>query len=280
MGTYVELPGVRTWYESEGAGDPLLLLHGGLCTNETWGAQRAALAAHYHLFLPERRGHGHTPDVDGPLSYQAMADDTIAFIESVVGGPAHLVGWSDGGIVALLVAIARPDLTRKVVAMGATFLPGPQSFAAPETLDHMTPDAPDMAMFRDMYAATSPDGAAHWPIVVAKVGDMIRTQPTISKGDLGRIGAPTLVLVGDDDLATFEHTIALYRAIPGSELAVVPGTSHALPMEKPEQVNRLILDFLGNDAVPTLFPIRRAPPVSDEVPAHGAPEAPRSRATG
>lgn len=258
MGEYVELPGVKTWYEAEGAGDPLLLLHGGLCTNDTWGAQRADFAARYRLFLPERRGHGHTPDVEGPLSYQDMAADTITFIESVVGGPAHLVGWSDGGIVALLVAIARPDLVRKVVAMGANFLPGPESSAAPELLDHMSADAPEMAAFRGMYEASSPDGADHWPVIVNKVADMIRTQPTISTDDLARISAPTLVLVGDDDLTTLEHTIALYRAIPKSELAVVPGTSHALPMEKPEYANQLILDFLTNDPAPTMFPIRRA----------------------
>ncbi|WP_329255647.1 alpha/beta hydrolase [Streptomyces canus] len=267
MGEYVELPGVTTWYEAEGAGDPLLLLHGGLCTNETWGAQRADLAARYRLFLPERRGHGHTPDVEGSLSYQDMADDTIAFIESVVEGPAYLVGWSDGGIVALLVAIARPDLAQKVVAMGANFLPGPESSAAPALLDHMSADAPDMAAFREMYEAASPDGGEHWPVIVDKVLDMIRTQPTISTDDLAHISAPTLVLVGDDDLVTLEHTIALYRAIPDSELAVVPGTSHALPMEKPEQVNRLILDFLTNDPVPTMLPIRRA----TGTPSDGSP---------
>ncbi|MBC9724204.1 alpha/beta fold hydrolase [Streptomyces sp. TRM68367] len=259
MGDYVELRWVRMWYEAEGAGDPLLLLHGGLCTNETWAAQRTDFAARYRVFLPERRGHGHTPDVEGPLSYQDMADDTVAFIESVVGGPAHLVGWSDGGVVALLVAIARPDLVRKVVAMGASFLPGPQSGAAPEMLDHVTPDAPDLAMFRQAYEATSPDGADHWPVVMGKLTDMFRTQPTIPEEDLARIGAPTLVLVGDDDLITLEHTVALYRAIPGSELAVVPGTSHALLMEKPAEVNRIILDFLANEPVQTLLPLRRAP---------------------
>ncbi|MET9959515.1 alpha/beta hydrolase [Streptomyces sp. NPDC006326] len=258
MGDYVELPGVRTWYEAEGAGDPLLLLHGGFCTNETWGAQRPDFAAEYHVFLPERRGHGRTPDVAGPLSYEAMADDTIAFIESVVGGPAHLVGWSDGGIVALLVAIGRPDLVRKVVAIGANFLPAPQSTAAPEALDDMAADGDDLAFFREAYQAVSPDGAEHWPVVVAKVADMIRTQPTISTDALARISAPTLVLAGDDDLVTLEHTVALYRAIPNSELAVVPGTSHGLPMEKPGQVNRLILDFLTNDPIPTIFPVRRA----------------------
>src|SRR6478609_8064119 len=70
MGDYVDLPGVRTWYEVEGDGDPLVLLHGGFCTNDTWGAQRADLAAGHRLYLPERRAHGHTPDVAGPLTYQ------------------------------------------------------------------------------------------------------------------------------------------------------------------------------------------------------------------
>lgn len=259
MGDYAELPGVKTWYEIDGAGDPLVLLHGGLCTNETWGAQRADFAARFRVLLPERRGHGHTPDVDGPLSYQDMADDTIAFIESLVDGPAHLVGWSDGGVIALLVAIARPDLVRKVVAMGANFLPTPQSGAAPEMLDQLTPDAPDLTMFREAYEAVSPDGAAHWPVVVGKLVDMFRTEPTIRTENMARISVPTLVLVGDDDLITLEHTIALYRAIPGSELAVVPGTSHALLMEKPGEVNRIILDFLANDPIPTMLPIRRSP---------------------
>ncbi|MFC5220289.1 alpha/beta fold hydrolase [Streptomyces coerulescens] len=262
MGDYVQLPGVRTWYETDGAGDPLVLLHGGLCTNETWEPQRAEFATRFGLFLPERRAHGHTPDVDGPLSYRDMADDTVAFVESVVGGPAHLVGWSDGAIVALLVAIARPDLVRKVVAVGANFLPNPQSGAVPELLDRLTPDDPDMAVFRERYEAVSPDGAAHWPVVVRKLIAMFRTEPVISEAELGRIGAPTLVLVGDDDMMTLEHTIALYRAIPDSQLAVVPGTSHALPMEKPSEVNRIVLDFLAHEPVATMMPVRRARPAA------------------
>ncbi|GHB26932.1 hypothetical protein GCM10010346_58150 [Streptomyces chryseus] len=134
-----------------------------------------------------------------------MADDTIAFMESLVNAPAHLVGWSDGGVVALLVAIARPDLVRKVVAMGANFLPGPQSVVAPEMLEQMTPDAPDLATFRQAYEAVSPDGAAHWPVVVGKLADMYRTGPTIPTEDLARISRPTLVLVGDDDLIVRAH---------------------------------------------------------------------------
>jgi pimeloyl-ACP methyl ester carboxylesterase len=259
MGDYADLPGVRTWYETEGTGDPLVLLHGGFCTNDTWGAQRADLAAEYRLFLPERRAHGHTPDVAGPLTYQDMADDTVDFLETVVRGAAHLVGWSDGGIVALLVAVARPDLVRKAVVIGANFRPGPECFVEPAMLDTMTPDAPDLAFFREMYEAVSPDGADHWPTVAAKLTGMWRTQPTLTVEDLARVRAPTLVLVGDDDMMTLEHTTALYRAIPQSQLAVVPGASHLAPLEKPALVNRLVLDHLAQDAVETMMPIRRAP---------------------
>ena len=257
MGEYVELPGVRTWYEVEGQGDPVLLLHGGFVTNETWGAQRADFAADHRTFLPERRAHGHTPDVEGRLSYYDMASDTIDFLTSVVESPAHLVGWSDGGIVALLVAIERPDLVRKIVVTGANFKPVPEIGMA-EALDELDADAPEMEMFRAMYEAASPDGAEHWPVVVGKMVEMSRTEPDIPMEDLGRIGSPTLVVVGDDDFVPLEHTIELYRAITNSELAVVPGTSHAHFMEKPSLVNRIVLDFLDNDPVPTMMPIRRA----------------------
>jgi pimeloyl-ACP methyl ester carboxylesterase len=260
MGDYVELPGVRTWYETDGAEDaePLLLLHGGLSTNETWGAQRADLAAVYRLFLPERRAHGRTPDVEGPLSYGDMADDTVDFIETIVKGPAHLVGWSDGGIVALLVALVRPDLVRKIVAIGANFRPTPEILAEPAMLEHMADDSPAMAPLRDLYAAASPDGPDHWPVVLSKLADMFAVEPALTTAELSRITAPTLILAGDDDMMTLEHTIDLYRAIPASELAIVPGTSHAVPMEKPALVNTLILDFLTKDPAPTMFPIRRA----------------------
>ncbi|MFG3161125.1 alpha/beta fold hydrolase [Streptomyces sp. NPDC048232] len=258
MGDYADLPGVRTWYESEGTGDPLVLLHGGFCTNDTWGAQRADLAAAYRLLLPERRAHGHTPDVDGPLTYQDMADDTVAFLETVVDAPAHLVSWSDGAVVALLVALARPDLVRRVVLIGANFRPGGECFVEPGMLDAMTPDSPDMSFFREMYEAVSPDGADHWPVVAVKMIDMWRTQPTLTESDLGRITAPALVMTGDDDLMTLEHTTALYRALPDARLAVLPGASHLVPLEKPALVNGLVLDHLGQEAaVETMMPVRR-----------------------
>jgi pimeloyl-ACP methyl ester carboxylesterase len=192
------------------------------------------------------------------MSYDVMAADTIGFLDAVVGGPAHLVGWSDGGIIGLLVAMARPDLVRKLVAISANF---DTSGLVPETAEgmmSMTADSDDLAVFRTAYEAASPDGPGHWPVVFAKFQEMVSTQPNMTVEQLGRISAPTLVVAGDDDMITLEHTTALFRAIPDCELAIVPGTSHALVMEKPQLVNRLVLDFLEKDPVPTFMPLRRS----------------------
>jgi pimeloyl-ACP methyl ester carboxylesterase len=118
VAAYVDAVGVRTYYEAEGVGDPLVLLHGGLCTIEAFGAQTAALAPHYRVVNPERRGHGRTPDVPGPITYDNMTGDTIAFLDAVDVRDAHLVGWSDGAVVALKVALRRPDLVGKLVLIG------------------------------------------------------------------------------------------------------------------------------------------------------------------
>ena len=259
MGGYVQIGDLSTWYDEQGAGEPLVLFHGGLSTNETWAAQIPDFAARFRVVAPERRGHGHTPDGEGPLSYDLMAEDMIGFLETVVGEPAHIVGWSDGGIVGLIVAMARPDLVRKLVAISANFDTSGMVREAIEGMTSTTADSDDLAMFRGSYEAASPDGPEHWPVVFDKFQLMISTQPNITVEQLARIRAPTLVLAGDDDMITVEHSAALFRAIPNSELALVPGTSHALVMEKPDLVNRLVIDFLEKDPVPTYMPFRRRP---------------------
>jgi pimeloyl-ACP methyl ester carboxylesterase len=255
---YVEIGGLKTWYDESGSGDPLLLLHGGLCTNETWAPQMSEFAEYFRVLAPERRGHGHTPDVDEPLSYDVMATDTIGFLETVVRGPANVVGWSDGGIIGLIVAMRRPDLVRKLVPISANF----DTAGVPEEIQSqflsMQPDGEALARLRSLYEATSPDGPEHWPVLVAKFMEMVSREPHIPTTDLARISAPTLVLAADDDLQSLEHTIELFDAIPGAELAIVPGTSHLLTMEKADAVNRLILDFIRNDPAPTRMPLRRA----------------------
>ena len=116
---YLELDSVHTYYEAVGDGPPLVLLHGGMCPIETWGELIPQLSSSFRLYAPERRGHGRTADVDGPITYDLMATDTIAFLEAMALGPIDLVGWSDGGIVGVLVALWRPDLVKRLVVVGA-----------------------------------------------------------------------------------------------------------------------------------------------------------------
>ena len=250
MGRYVEIGALKTWYDEQGEGEPLVLLHGGMSTNATWAAQMPELSAHFRIIAPERRGHGHTPDLDGPLSYDVMSADTIGFVDALVGGPAHLVGWSDGGIVGLLVAMARPDLVRKLIVIGTNFDTSGLTPEAMEGFTTLSADSDDLAMLREAYQTASPDGPRHWPLMVDKFKEMVSTQPAITLEQLARITAATLVVVGDHDIVRLDHTSTLFRAIPDSELAVVPGTSHFLTMEKPDLVNRLLLDFLTNDPRP------------------------------
>lgn len=120
MASYVELGGLRTWYDELGTGDPLVLLHPGLVDSRAFGPNLDALAARFRTFTPERRGHGRTPDVDGPITFELMADDTIRFLEQVVGAKTRLVGCSDGAIVALLVALRRPELVSHLVSSPAS----------------------------------------------------------------------------------------------------------------------------------------------------------------
>ena len=259
MGTYVQIGELKTWYDEAGTGEPLVLLHGGIVTNETWGPQLVELPEHFHVFAPERRGHGHTPDVDGPFHYATMAQDTIGFLEQVVKEPAHLVGWSDGGIIGLLIAIERPDLVKKLVAISANYNLDGMPDEAKAGLLATPPEADDMAMMRQLYEAASPDGPEHWPVVFRKFLQMATNEPDIPLSDLAKITLPTLIASGDDDMVALEHTLEIYRAIPKAELAIVPGTSHCLAMEKPELVDKIIIDFLVKEPVPEMMPLRRAP---------------------
>ena len=241
-------------YSVDGSGDAVVLLHGGLSDRTAWQLQIPALSASFQTYAFDRRGHGTSPDTDAPFDYDDMADETIGFIEAVVERPAHLVGWSDGGIVALLVSLKRPDLVRRQVLIGANFdVDG--LLADFDTGDD--PEAEHVAAVKAIYENVAPD-PAHWPEFYRKGTRLFREQPHIPPADLARVAAPTLVLVGDDDCIHHSHTVELFERIPDAQLAVVPGTSHFLQLEKPALVNQLILEFLAETAPPTtVFPMRR-----------------------
>jgi pimeloyl-ACP methyl ester carboxylesterase len=181
-----------------------------------------------------------------------MAQDTITFIDTVIGRPVYLLGCSDGAILALTVALRRPDLVRRLVfAAGVFHRDGWEN----GVLDGEPPD-----FLRQSYGEVSPDGAGHYEVIVAKLATMHAREPALTHDDLAKITCRTLVMIADDDEVRLEHAVDLYRSLPSAELAVVPGTSHGLLAEKPELCNMVITEFLTKDPIRTFAPIRRAAP--------------------
>ena len=179
-----------------------------------------------------------------------MAADTVEFIETVVGAPVFLAGCSDGAVVALTVALRRPELVRRLVLAAGVFH---RDGWADGVLDGDPPE-----FMRHSYGELSPDGIGHYEVLVAKLAAMHAGEPTFTAADLRRFTGRTLVMVADDDEVRLEHALELYRGLPDAELAVVPGTSHGLLVEKPALCNLLITEFLARDPVATYAPIRRA----------------------
>lgn len=241
---YVDLAGIATYYEQHGSGDPVLLLHGGFASLETWQPQVDYLAAHYAVHAPERPGQGRTPDGPGPITFEGMVADTLAYLDAFDLAAVHVVGFSDGAVTGLNLAMQHPDRVRSLVAISANLSPDAFVDDSEDTGDD---DAGDdgSSDVREAYDRLSPDGPAHGDVVLAKLMHLWETEPRIDPADLGRIGAPTLVLAGDGDVITTEHTLSIARAIPGAQLCIVPGAGHMVTEQRPALVNAVVHAFLA-----------------------------------
>ena len=238
---YVNLAGLESYHEIEGAGDPLLLLHGGFCSLETMRELGSDLASSYRVHAPERPGHGRTPDRDGPYSYAGMVTDSLAYLDAVGLDSVHVVGFSDGAIAGLMMALDHPDRVRSLVAISANL--DPTGFVAEELFAAAVP-AESMARVDAQYAELSPDGPAHAEAVTAKLHAMWVAEPQIPRAALAGITAPTLVMAGDHDMIAPEHTLAIAEGIAGAQLCIVPGASHMLVEERPALIGRIVREFL------------------------------------
>lgn len=258
---YIDIDGHPTWVVDHGGdGEPVLLLHGGVSSSDMLLEVLGPALDGFRLLAFDRRGHGRTADTPGPMSYGSMADETVGVIASVVGSsPAHLVGFSDGANVAMHVALRRPDLARSLVLIGGNYH---HDGLVPDFLDFdWDPGVPLVQLVTAAYGERSPDGVGHFREVLDKSRAMWATQPTLTTADLRAIEAPALVLVGDGDEMTLQHTCSLYESLPDGRLAVIPGTSHLVVLEQPDIVSELVLAFLRDHGPPqTLAPRRRGAP--------------------
>ena len=246
--------GAELWWDELGTGQPLVLLHGGLADSRFFSRNVPVLAERFHVYTPDARGHGRTPDLPGPVTPELLLRDVVAFLTTVVGGPAHLAGHSLGASTALHVALRHPGLVRRLILVSASIRP-PRLKAA----DSPWPGLDELVrLLGPGYGEVSPDGEAHFPVVASKIVTMLAGTPALAQADLGGVGCRTLLMAGDEDAVPLDDTLALYNAIPDTELAIVPGTSHFLLREKPDLCNAIMLDFLTGAHVPAVPPVRGA----------------------
>ena len=246
-GEYAEIHGVKMYYEIHGEGRPIVLLHGGTSSLHISFAEQVPVFAKNHRVIGiEQMGHGHTGDVAGrELSYEGMAEDTAALLVHLGIQNADLVGWSDGGQIALRLAFTHPELVRRVVASGVGIgaeTPQEQQAIRRLSADHWAPPV------QAEYAQISPDGAQHWPIFFDKIKAMwAKPNWGISEPELQKIKSPVLIVAGDHDVTSVEETARIVRMIPGARLLVLPATNHFTFQKRANWLDPIVLDFLDGN---------------------------------
>jgi pimeloyl-ACP methyl ester carboxylesterase len=221
---YAAVNGLKMYYEVHGDGPPLLLLHGG--SGSIPSKWVPFFAPPFQVIAIEQMGHGRTADVvDRPFHYHDMAEDTVELMRQLGIQSAVVVGYSDGGIIGLDIAIHQPERVTKLALTGVNARTDGYTAEHRELTRTFNPaDEP----VSDAYRRLSPDGADHWPVVLARLQRMWVAEPSFTGRQLKSIQAPTLLIIGDRDIVTPEAAIEMFRLIPDAQLCVVPHAGHGV----------------------------------------------------
>ncbi len=243
---HVEHGGARIWYATCGSGAPVILLHGALGNSDDWGYQvRALVEAGYRAILIDSRGRGRSTRGTLPLDYEMMASEVLAVMDALKLERAAVVGWSDGAIVGLIVAMTAPARVTRVFFFAANMDP---SGAKPFSPDPIVSRV--VARAAKDYARLS-DTPGEFASLSQALGDLMATQPNYNAADLARIQIPVAVVDGErDEFIHLDHVEYLARTIPGARLIVLPGVTHFAPLQRPDAFNQAMLAFLRDEPAP------------------------------
>jgi pimeloyl-ACP methyl ester carboxylesterase len=225
--------GVRLYYEVYGTGEPLLLVHPNGGSISDLAAQIAWFRRRYRVIAMDSRDQGRSGDSNGKLTYEKMADDLAALLDTLKSGPVNVVGWSDGGIEALLLGMRHPASVKKIVSMSANLNPTDQALS-PEVLGMIKSSVADLKS-----RATTPQARRELDTTA-----MMLEEPNVDMRELAKIQAPTLILSADHDLIVLSHTIDIYNHIPNGQLAIFPNALHTIPFDDPATFNGTVERFL------------------------------------
>lgn len=250
QGNYISANGLEIYYQEFGAGEPLVFLHGGMGSSQMRRPQTEAFAKQFRVISPDSRGHGRTKNPLSELSYSLMADDIAAFISAKSLDRPFVCGWSDGGQIAIELAIRYPALARAFVISGAWkefsegYLQGLADigFEAPgrinlDKLHEVLPEA--LENWKKIHSSQGPE---YWKDLLYAISELWLTPVVYENEDFNRIKDPALILLGDrDSVAPVEQVVEMYRLIPRSELAIVPNADHSLV--RSETYIEIVLDY-------------------------------------
>ncbi len=235
--------GIAIHYAIYGQGSPVIFLHGGLANTDYWGNQVAAVAAHHTVILMDSRGHGRSTRDTRPYGYDLMADDVVALMDSLKIAKADIVGWSDGGILGIDLALRHKERVGRVFAFAANTV----TSGVIDGVEKNPTFAAYIARAGREYAAQSAT-PKQYDSFVEQISKMWAEQPNWSDAELKAIDTPILVVDGDHDEAIKrEHTEYIAATIPHAGLLILPNTSHFAFLQDPRQFNFAILHFLGDE---------------------------------
>lgn len=258
---YAPVNGLNMYYEIHGASQgtdlPLVLLHGAFSSIEPDFAQILPIFAKTRQVIAiEQQAHGHTADIDRPLRYENMREDTVALLQHLGIEKADFFAYSFGGEVAMQIAYHHPEMVRKLVATGGTSYsleglhPGMM-----EGIEDLPADALDGTPWKEAYDKVAPN-PQDWATLIVKKGEMDRNYQSWTPEQVQSIKAPMLLIVGDSDIVRPEHVVEMFRllgggvigdlvGLPASQLAILPGTTHVTSIYKTDWVTSMTNEFLN-----------------------------------
>ena len=251
---YAPVNGLQMYYEIHGTGQPLILLHGAFMTIALMGKLVPELAKTRQVVAVEFQGHGHTADVDRPLTYEQLADDTAALMRHLGVDNADVFGYSLGGGVALRLAIQHPELVRKLIVVSASFSSDGTYPEVVETIKDIKPELFDGTPWREAYDRAAPNPEA-FPTLVAKMTRLDMQAFDWTAEAITAITAPTLIVIGDSDGTRPEHAVEMFRlcgggvfgdiaGLPAAQLAILPGTTHVGVLDRADWLLLMVPPFL------------------------------------
>ena len=242
-GQTAEINGVDIYYEvyGEGNGDPVILIHGGLSNGDHFVNQIPVLAENHEVVVMDSRGHGRSSFDDTPISYAVMAEDVLGLMDHLGIDKASIVGWSDGGIIGLDIAIHHPERLIKLIAYGANYIP---AGVRTDVGDSERFNAYiEMAAGDYVRLSPTPDG---FDAFLNNIGNMWATEPNYTPEQMGSITVPTLILDGLEEEAIYtEHALEMAHLIPTADLFLMSNIGHFAMFDKADEFNHIVLDYLG-----------------------------------